>query len=551
MVSVAAVAFWYACSVFGTDPVAFWYACGVLVTDPVVFWYACGVFGTDPVVATGCQRVWATGSVAANGFRGESGVCGGIWPFSSFSGVITIRAMGFIALSGTGNGEIYMTASVRVDVVIIGAGSAGSAAALLCARRGLRVLCLERRQLSEAGGRWVNGVPAWMFDAAGLTQPRGEELLPSGGEFHLFAGYGPMRLVLRNQQLHSVDMRGLVARLQREAMEAGAQFMDDIIVYGFDGECVNTSAGPVWARFVVDASGIHGAGLLDAPALEREDFCAAAQQVREVRDMEAARAYFAGYGVRWGDTLCFTGVSGGYSVLNVTGCGDRVSILTGSIPGLGYQSGRKLLDDFVEAQSWVGERIFGGNRAIPLRRPLDCIARGKVALLGDAACQVFTAHGSGVGIGLIAARMLADSLATGRGTQDYAVRWQRTWGGQLAASEMFRRFSQVLNVEQVSALFAQGLLNADMALETLEQRVPTVNTGRLIDMLQAVRRDVAMSGRLLPVVVRAGLAQKLYRTYPAHIEDLPGWQARARVLFSDEAEQKSGSRVGWKRAVGM
>ncbi len=433
----------------------------------------------------------------------------------------------------------------RVDVVIIGAGSAGAAAALLCARRGLRVLCVERRGLSEAGACWVNGVPAWTFDVAGISQPRGDEVLPVGEGFHLMAGYGPMRVVTRGQALHAVDMRALVGRLQREAMQAGAEFVDGVVVFRFDGTCLQTSEGPVWARYVVDASGVAGLNLLEQEAVGREDLCAAAQQVREITDVEGARAFFAEYGVGWGETLCFTGISGGYSVLNLCAYEDaegaRLSILAGGIPALGFRSGRTILEEFVKGQDWIGARVFGGTQAIPLRRPLDCLARGKVALLGDAACQVFSAHGSGVGAGLVAARMLADALASGRGPQDYAVRWQRTWGGVMAASDVLRRFSQTLEVEEIAVMMAAGMLDAETTREVLEQRMPVLNGARLMQSVRAVGRamgqDVGLSTRLgarmMPVLARAGLVRAVYRRYPARAEDLPGWRVLAQALVSE------------------
>ena len=47
----------------------------------------------------------------------------------------------------------------EVDVVIVGGGTAGAAAAAAFAARGARTLCVDRRDLTEAGARWVNGVP--------------------------------------------------------------------------------------------------------------------------------------------------------------------------------------------------------------------------------------------------------------------------------------------------------------------------------------------------------------------------------------------------------
>ena len=46
--------------------------------------------------------------------------------------------------------------------------------------------------------------------------------------------------------------------------------------------------------------------------------------------------------------------------------------------------------------SALGEAIAGGARAIPLRHALTVIGRGRVAAIGDAACQVHGAHGSGI-----------------------------------------------------------------------------------------------------------------------------------------------------------
>jgi hypothetical protein len=34
----------------------------------------------------------------------------------------------------------------------------------------LKVVCLERRRLDDAGARWLNDVPAWMFDEARIDR---------------------------------------------------------------------------------------------------------------------------------------------------------------------------------------------------------------------------------------------------------------------------------------------------------------------------------------------------------------------------------------------
>lgn len=412
---------------------------------------------------------------------------------------------------------------MKADVAIVGAGTAGAAAAYLCARRGLSVALLDRRPLDEAGARWVNGVPEWMFDEAGIERPSGEELVGRGHDFHLVAGYGPRRLVLRDHGVVEVDMRLLVARLQRLARDAGVTLVGEAKVERFDGTRLETSTSTVEARFVVDASGLAGARLLDQPEVERSDLCAAAQEVRRVVELDEARAWFLEQRTPPGHTLCFTSIAGGYSIINVRLEQDRLGILTGSIPADGHPSGKALLDRFAAEHAWIGETLYGGARAIPLRRPYDRIAAGNVAALGDAACQVFSAHGSGIGIGLVAARMLADALADGRGPEGYGVAFHRRWGGLLATYDLFRRFSQSLSTADVEAMLEAGLLDETAALAGLAERMPSASPSFVAAKLASALRAPRLSAKLGATLARAAAMTALYARYPADARDLPRW----------------------------
>ena len=402
-----------------------------------------------------------------------------------------------------------------VDVVVVGAGTAGAAAALLCARRGLSVLCLDRAPLDRAGARWVNGVPARAFDEAGLARPRAPELRGGDEPFHLVAGWGPERVVIERHGVVDVDMRHLVARLQGEARDAGATLEGETAVSGMSEGALHTSRGTVHARFIVDASGLAGARLLGQPRIDPRDLCVAAQEVRRVEDRAAASDFLARHGAGEGHTLCFTGVAGGYSIVNVRVHGDEVGILTGSIPAEGHAPGRTLLERFVAEQPWIGAALFGGSRAIPLRRPWDALARGRVALLGDAACQVFPAHGSGIGPGLVAARVLADSLAAGRGVEGYAIDWQRRHGGLLASYDLFRRFSQGLGEGEVGRMVRAGLLDPELGRAGLSQHFPSPDLWTLPARASALARTGRLGARLSLVVGRMLAVRALYASYPA------------------------------------
>lgn len=420
------------------------------------------------------------------------------------------------------------------DVIVVGAGSAGAAVAAQCAQRGLSVRVLERRPLEEAGATWVNGVPGWCFDLAGFARPAGEELRGSGHAMNLIAGWGPERVRIEGHGVLEVDMRLLTLRLQALARDAGARFDGSVTVRGRDGDRLDTSAGALRGRTLVDASGHHGAGLLSRPATRRDDLCAAAQQVHRVADPAAARAFFEKNSVPFGESAVFSSLDGGFSIINVRADDAEVSILTGSIPALGHPSGRAILDRFVAAQPWIGERLFGGARAIPLGRPADVLAEGPVALVGDSGCQVFSAHGSGVGAGLVAAAELAAALAEGAGPQGYAVRWMRRWGGLFAGYDVFRRFSQRRTVEDTATMIRAGLLDPDLARAGLDQQPPALSAAVLGRTLRAALSAPRSAAGLAPVVARMELLRAWYSRYPSEPAAVPAWARRAAQLAGED-----------------
>ncbi|HTJ42514.1 MAG TPA: NAD(P)/FAD-dependent oxidoreductase, partial [Kofleriaceae bacterium] len=386
-----------------------------------------------------------------------------------------------------------MSIDEHVDVVVVGAGSTGAAAAAFLAEAGARVIVVERRRLDEAGARWVNGVPLAAYREAGLEPPSAPELRGGPSPMYLTSPSGA-RVVIDGHEVVEIDMRHLVARLQARARSAGARLVGETRVIEVTEDGVTTSAGVVRARWIVDASGVAGARLLGQPSPAREDLCAAAQEVREVRDPDAARAFFAAHGVPAGGVLGMVGGAGGFSVVDVHLSHDarEISILTGSLPALGFPSGKALLERFVAEHPWIGATIFGGSGAIPLRRAYDRIASERIALVGDAACQVFPAHGSGVGSGMIAARLLADTIASGRSLREYERAWQARRGGLHATYDVLRRWNATLAPDQIERLLASGALDPVLARAGLDQRLPELDVRALARQARALAREPSL-----------------------------------------------------------
>ena len=371
---------------------------------------------------------------------------------------------------------------VRSDVLIVGAGSAGSALAMQCARAGLSVQVIERSEADDAGAQWVNAVPGWAYDEARLARPAAPELRGQVRRFHMVAGHGPETLVIEPREVFEIDMRLLIQRLRHEAATAGARFAFGVRARELDaaGGLV-TDAGTFYAPLVVDASGLRASIFRPGSKPRPADLCAAAQGIYQVTDGDAARRFFERYGAAWHDTVCLAGVAGGFSVIVVRADGDdAVSILAGSRPVRGYPSGARLIADFAAREGWVGERIFGGQAPIPLASSGGPSRRqvGAVTLLrfGDAAAHIFATHGSGVALHLAGSAIFGQEIARlGPGAAAAVAierQWRRRFGLLLGASGAFRRLSQHLRTGDVAWMIRRGVMRPPFVKMGLEQRFP-------------------------------------------------------------------------------
>ena len=434
-----------------------------------------------------------------------------------------------------------MDQDIHVDAVVVGAGTTGSAAAYQLAREGLCVALLDRLPFHRAGPRWVNGVAPWMFDRAAIPRPQAPELRGSAAAFIMHDRYGNHPLRIEPSPVCQVDMRLLVRRLQQAAVALGVRRYPEVRVESFAWEGTRPVTLHAWdtragyaglrfhARLFVDASGLNGVlrGLhpeLSAACgrLDPRDICSAAQEVRRICDRAGAVEFLRRMGGKPGENLSFMGVDGGFStvVLQVHPDEGHVDILVGATAEAGRRSGKQLIANLMATEPWIGERLFGGAGAIPLRRPYDQVCVRGLALLGDAGCQVFPAHGSGIGTGLIAARILAETVGrcedpgSHRALWAYQAAFMRELGAVTGAYDVFRRLSQQLGGEGVNRLLASQLMTSRMSAYGLAQRMPRPALGDVVDMMRAGARQPRMALTLLPSLLKMQAVYRGYRLYP-------------------------------------
>lgn len=432
------------------------------------------------------------------------------------------------------------------DVLIVGAGPSGTHLASLLGRSGLSVIILDKNPAGEAGASWVNGIPGWMLEASGLGKPEPDELHSAGARFTVIDPTHQSQVSILAPFLMDIDMRAFGARLLKAVENSpNIRVFHDTLVQDFE---LDSNGRPVMARsqnayfkakLFVDVSGLAAIVRKNTPFLkelcpvvEPTDLCRAAQEVRYIRDPYGALEFLENHKAQSGEILSWVGVAGGFSLMRAQIAQDlkTINFLTGTRALFGVPSGARLIQDFLTRNPWVGDKIFGGQRAIPLRYPYGNLVAPGVALLGDSACQIYSAHASGVGIGLLAAKQLAVCVikAAHQGIDigslsalwPYSANFHKEYGLLLLSSDLMRRFSQILSPYEVHQMIAGGIMTEGILKSSLLQQHPEISLGEFSRQLRGLIAAPALAfrmGLLLTKIPKLLLALNQYPDKP----DLP------------------------------
>jgi menaquinone-9 beta-reductase len=447
-----------------------------------------------------------------------------------------------------------------VDAVVVGAGTAGANAAYQLARRGARVVLVERRPADRGGAQWHNGVLDRQFREADLDPPAPPERSSGGGGVtHLVGPDGTHGVTVHRSPVVRADMGLLGARLRDLARSAGVEVVDGVDrlaveVVGDRVVAVDVTPGAggpprrIAAPLFVDASGRRGVLRRRSPVLRTwcpelrgDELCTASDHVLRIVDPDGAKRYLERHDALPGEGVTVVGLAGGFSTRAITVSGDldTAAVLTGCLANGRYGTGPSMMAATRLAEPWLGESIEGGSGVIPLRRPYARITGPGVALVGDAACQVFPAHGSGIGFGLIAGTLLAETVAGVGDPGDPEVLWryqadfQHAHGGLLAAHDGFRRLSTALGTSGVAAMIRAGLLSEDMSTGGLDQRWPTPRPADVPAMALRLARAPGVGARMVPMLARGQVLIGMGGRFPADLDEgaLRRWDCRvARLL---------------------
>ncbi len=320
----------------------------------------------------------------------------------------------------------------RVDVLVVGAGPAGSTTAYRLARAGARVVLAERapfpRDKPCGGGLTERALRELPVDVSPVVEHEVDRLELSLRYRSRITKRSRGRLVAMTQRIR------LDAFLAEQAAAAGADLRDGLRVTSVrdEGEQVvaETASGPIEASVVIGADGVNGVTARSA-GLEQKTVHGVALEGNVPNGAVPSGRYDGRAVIELGV------VSGGYAW--VFPKGDHVNVGVGGWEHEGprlREHLRRLCDEHGIAADDV-ESVRGYR--LPLRRPGGVAARGRIALVGDAAGLVDPLSGDGMFEAFVSGRLAAAAaldVLEGRaaGVEPYAVALDRAIGAHASAS---------------------------------------------------------------------------------------------------------------------
>ncbi len=323
----------------------------------------------------------------------------------------------------------------RYDVVVVGAGPGGSAAAREAAELGLSVLLLEKRQEIGSPVRCAEGIAPDQLLPFIEPDPRWISAVVSKAQVTLVGDGKTVTRRAEGGQGYILERRVFDRVLAEEAAKVGARVMVKTAASGLlleDGVVRGVVARGPAAAMEVECAVVIGA---DGVESQVGDW-AGLDTVMPLRDTMTCAQYLLA-GIEIDSACCYYYVGqeiapGGYAWVFPKGEG-KANVGLGVQADLATDPALVYLDRFIESQPHLAQGgavtlVVGG---VPVAPPLPRLVSSGLMLVGDAARQVDPLTGGGIANAMMAGRLAAEAaaqaIAAGDTSAQVLARYQDRW----------------------------------------------------------------------------------------------------------------------------
>lgn len=422
---------------------------------------------------------------------------------------------------------IEMGQSSKVfDVVVAGAGISGSLFGAKLARRGYRVLIIDRDERSDEIKDRMDLVESELLEIAGVDLPVGLDNIPPLCVAELVSPKSAVMFKLDDCAYRIISRKSLISYLRELALEAGAE-----LIFGCGGTGVvvekgfvtglNTTKGTYESRIIVDATGAERALVKTMPVgmgfprrILRRDFVSLYTHawLSDCRERDEGNSR--------GEVRYYLSGGGSFSRSIFEENGRRIFGVEIGIRGLEeYEKESDLLPASVACFSKKDEGVLiSSSGIVPTRRPLNSMVCNGFMVMGDSACQAMPVFSRGIGAALIGAACAAEAASFALEVKDVSIDalwsynhlFMKEMGARLAALDSIRTFIQALSDASIEKAFKRGLIGRSFASAILSGKFE----GRtFFQLARNVLRSVSDAGFSLMFDASLKRAEKTYRHY--------------------------------------
>ena len=325
------------------------------------------------------------------------------------------------------------------DVVVVGAGPAGSTTAYYAAKKQLSVLIIEKRK--EIGHPVQCGEFLPAIDELKYIMPRVKDLddLFSFEEKMISKRIRSIRILSPKKKAYELDFKGFSVErrefdkyLVNKATQIGAELKTDTKFIRIENGNVITSKGDFSARVIVGGDG-YSSGVARSVGLEGPKKLSPCVLCEIPGDFEpVVEMHFGNI------------APGGYAWIIPKKDSANVGL---GVQGKGEKTLKSLLQKFLKSKKLDVEPRYWSGGQVPISGPIPQTVKDNVVIVGDAAGHVMATNGGGIPIamvcGRIAGNVIGNHINSGAPLKNYETEWRRGVGKELNAALRTKRLADI------------------------------------------------------------------------------------------------------------
>jgi digeranylgeranylglycerophospholipid reductase len=325
------------------------------------------------------------------------------------------------------------------DVVIVGAGPAGSTTAFYASKKNLNVLLIDKKK--EIGHPVQCGEFLPTVDELKHIMPKVKNLESLfsiednmiSKKTRLLRIFSPQKKVYELEfQGFSVERREFDKYLVEKAIGIGTELRTDTKFIDIVGSRIITSGGEFSAKVIVGADGYSSqvaksVNLKGPKSLSSCILCEIPGNFEDVVEMHFGSIAPGGYA--W-----------------IIPKADSANIGLGVQKSKGISLKKQLLK-FLKSNDLKAEPRYFSGGYVPVSGPIPQTVKDNVLIVGDAAGHVMATNGGGIPIAMVCGRIagnaIGDHLNSGAPLNNYEIEWKRAVGKELKLAHRTKRYADL------------------------------------------------------------------------------------------------------------